>query len=50
MFSFICLGTRDLERASRFYDATMAALGAVQCGGLPDPQLMPRCLDIEHSE
>jgi catechol 2,3-dioxygenase-like lactoylglutathione lyase family enzyme len=31
MFNFICLGTRDLMRASRFYDATMATLGLSRC-------------------
>jgi catechol 2,3-dioxygenase-like lactoylglutathione lyase family enzyme len=37
MFSFICLGTRDLERASRFYDATMAALGLSRCDVSDEP-------------
>lgn len=27
MFTYICLGTNDLERATRFYDATLRALG-----------------------
>ena len=31
MFSYVCLGTRDLARASRFYDATMATLGLSRC-------------------
>lgn len=31
MFSYICLGTNDLERATRFYDATLATLGHRRC-------------------
>jgi catechol 2,3-dioxygenase-like lactoylglutathione lyase family enzyme len=31
MFNYICLGTNDLERAARFYDATLAALGLSRC-------------------
>lgn len=31
MFSYICLGTNDLERATRFYDATLGALGHKRC-------------------
>ena len=31
MFSYICLGTADLERATRFYDATLGALGYRRC-------------------
>ncbi len=31
MFTYICLGTRDLARASRFYDATLGALGLSRC-------------------
>ena len=31
MFSYICLGTNDLPRASRFYDAVMATLGICRC-------------------
>jgi len=27
MFTYVCLGTNDLGRATRFYDATLAALG-----------------------
>jgi hypothetical protein len=26
MFTYVCLGTNDLEGASRFYDATLALL------------------------
>src|SRR5882757_3790015 len=31
MFNYVCLGTNDLERAARFYDATMATLGLTRC-------------------
>jgi catechol 2,3-dioxygenase-like lactoylglutathione lyase family enzyme len=31
MFSYVCLGTNDLERAIRFYDPTMAALKIGRC-------------------
>jgi len=31
MFNFVCLGTADLERASRFYDATLSVLGLSRC-------------------
>jgi len=31
MFSYICLGTNNLERAIRFYDPVMAALGHRRC-------------------
>lgn len=31
MFSYICLGTNNLERAIRFYDATLAPLGLKRC-------------------
>jgi len=31
MFSYICLGTADLARATRFYDATLGALGFGRC-------------------
>lgn len=27
MITYVCLGTNDLDRAARFYDATLAALG-----------------------
>lgn len=37
MFSYVCLGTKDLERASRFYDATMAALGLSRCDVSDEP-------------
>jgi catechol 2,3-dioxygenase-like lactoylglutathione lyase family enzyme len=31
MFTYVCLGTNDLERAVRFYDAVMAPLGHARC-------------------
>jgi catechol 2,3-dioxygenase-like lactoylglutathione lyase family enzyme len=31
MFSYICLGTANLERAVRFYDAALGALGYLRC-------------------
>ncbi|MEA3142263.1 MAG: hypothetical protein QOK23_4432 [Gammaproteobacteria bacterium] len=31
MFTYVCLGTNDLVRACRFYDATMDALGYTRC-------------------
>ena len=31
MFTYLCLGTNDLQRAIRFYDPVMAALGAKRC-------------------
>jgi catechol 2,3-dioxygenase-like lactoylglutathione lyase family enzyme len=31
MFAYICLGTNDLERSARFYDATLGTLGYRRC-------------------
>lgn len=31
MFTYISLGTNDLPRATRFYDATLGALGLLRC-------------------
>jgi catechol 2,3-dioxygenase-like lactoylglutathione lyase family enzyme len=31
MFTYVYLGTNDLERAKRFYNATMASLGLQRC-------------------
>jgi catechol 2,3-dioxygenase-like lactoylglutathione lyase family enzyme len=31
MITYICLGTHDLQRAVRFYDPVMAALGHARC-------------------
>jgi catechol 2,3-dioxygenase-like lactoylglutathione lyase family enzyme len=37
MFTYVYLGTNDLERATRFYDATLAPLGLQRCvTGDPD--------------
>ena len=31
MFTYVCLGTNNLERAGRFYDAALGALGISRC-------------------
>jgi catechol 2,3-dioxygenase-like lactoylglutathione lyase family enzyme len=31
MFTYICLGTNDLARATRFYDAVLGTLGLSRC-------------------
>jgi catechol 2,3-dioxygenase-like lactoylglutathione lyase family enzyme len=31
MFTYVCLGTNDLPRATRFYDAALAVLGLARC-------------------
>ena len=31
MFTYVSLGTSDLERAARFYDAVLAPLGLKRC-------------------
>jgi len=31
MFNYVCLGTNDLERGIRIYDAALAALGLARC-------------------
>jgi catechol 2,3-dioxygenase-like lactoylglutathione lyase family enzyme len=31
VFTYVCLGTGDLERAARFYDAALGALGHARC-------------------
>lgn len=36
MFSYICLGTDDIARARRFYDAALAPLGHVRVPGYDD--------------
>jgi catechol 2,3-dioxygenase-like lactoylglutathione lyase family enzyme len=38
MFTYVCLGTTDLERAAKFYDAVFHALGIGRCdtSGEPD--------------
>ena len=37
MFTFICLGTRDLTRAASFYDPVMATLGYSRCDVSGEP-------------
>lgn len=37
MFTYICLGTNDLERATRFYDPVMATLGHARCNTTDEP-------------
>lgn len=31
MFAYLCLGSNDLERSARFYDATLGTLGYRRC-------------------
>ncbi|MFI4889071.1 MAG: VOC family protein [Steroidobacterales bacterium] len=38
MFTYVCLGTNDLERAARFYDATLAVLGIARCDTSGEPE------------
>lgn len=37
MFNYVCLGTRNLTRAARFYDAAMATLGLSRCDVSGEP-------------
>jgi catechol 2,3-dioxygenase-like lactoylglutathione lyase family enzyme len=37
MFTYFCLGTNDLARAARFYDAVMATLGHRRCDTSAEP-------------
>lgn len=37
MFTYLCLGTNDLQRAIRFYDPVMAALGHQRCVVVDEP-------------
>lgn len=37
MFTYVCLGSADLPRAARFYDATMATLGLQRCDTRDEP-------------
>lgn len=37
MFTYVCLGTDDLARAARFYDAALAALGLSRCDVSDEP-------------
>ncbi len=36
MFSYICLGTRDIDRARAFWDAVLAPLGQTRVAGYDD--------------
>jgi catechol 2,3-dioxygenase-like lactoylglutathione lyase family enzyme len=40
MFAYVCLGTNDLERATRFYDSALAALGLMR--------RVTRDFDVDH--
>ena len=31
MFAYVCLGSNDLERSAKFYDATLGLLGYQRC-------------------
>lgn len=37
MFAYVCLGTDDLPRATRFYDAVLGTLGLVRCDTAGEP-------------
>ena len=37
-FTYICLGSSDLERSCRFYDAVLGALGLSRCDTSGEPQ------------
>jgi catechol 2,3-dioxygenase-like lactoylglutathione lyase family enzyme len=37
MFAYVCLGTNDLARAARFYDAVMGTLGHQRCDTAGEP-------------
>jgi len=37
MFTYVCLGSTDLARAARFYDAVMGALGLSRCDTSQEP-------------
>jgi len=38
MFTYICLGTTDLARAAKFYDAVFHALGIKRCDTTGEPE------------
>lgn len=38
MFTYVCLGTDDLARAARFYDAALGALGLQRCDTSDEPE------------
>ncbi len=37
MFAYLCLGSNDLERSGRFYDATLGVLGYRRCDTSGEP-------------
>ena len=37
MFTYVSLGTNDLERATRFYDAVLEPLGLKRCDTSGEP-------------
>ena len=37
MFTYVCLGTNDLARSCRFYDAVLGALGLARCDTSDEP-------------
>jgi catechol 2,3-dioxygenase-like lactoylglutathione lyase family enzyme len=37
MFSYVCLGSNDLQRAAAFYDAVLAPLGLQRCDTADEP-------------
>ena len=38
MFTYVCLGTNNLQRAVAFYDPVMAALGQQRCDSASEPE------------
>jgi catechol 2,3-dioxygenase-like lactoylglutathione lyase family enzyme len=38
MFTYVCLGSNDLERAAKFYDIVLATLGIRRCDTSGEPQ------------
>ena len=38
MFTYVCLGTNDLTRAAKFYDAALAVLGIRRCDTSDEPE------------
>jgi catechol 2,3-dioxygenase-like lactoylglutathione lyase family enzyme len=38
MFTYVCLGTADLTRAAKFYDAVFHALGIGRCATTDEPE------------
>lgn len=37
MFTYVCLGTNDVERAARFYDVVLGSLGLSRCDVSAEP-------------